>query len=279
MSIRTKLLYSFLLLTLLLVIHFISSFYLSQREHDLVKEMVVEQNISHQLSRLSIVAQKIRRYEKEYFIYVQSPSKRNQYYKEFSEAKVEINNVLSGLKRTYSKNEKNAELNQLVAWEISTLAYTDGFNKVHLDVVDGLITDVIQANTAIKKSKNKFRSVLSGSSNAIEDSFRRARLKADLIREFSKTSLLVSMVITIFSVVIGLVIAFQVPASITRPLQELSEVVTSISKGELNEKVDVKGSPEIVDISKSIGRLQKATLGLLKKSQHVQRDAVSSVKA
>ncbi|MBT3205330.1 MAG: HAMP domain-containing protein [Gammaproteobacteria bacterium] len=278
MSIRSKLLISFLFLTLLLLTHFIIGYYFTQREHDLVKEMANEHNISHQLSQLAISAQKIRRYEKEYFIYLQNTPKRRKYFKDFSDARNEINNILSSLKNTYSKLGKKLDLNRLAAWKISTLSYTAGFEKINEEVMNGIITDVAEANGAIKESKNKFRSVLSGSMDAIDESFRSSKNKAKLIQDFGATSSLISSSIALISVFIGLVMAFQVPASIIRPLKELSEVANSISKGNLNEKVDIVGSPEIVDLSKSIERLQTATLGLLKRVQITKREGTTKTK-
>ncbi len=278
MSIRSKLLISFLFLTLLLLTHFIIGYYFTQREHDLVKEMANEHNISHQLSQLAILAQKIRRYEKEYFIYLQNTPKRRKYFKDFSDARNEINNILSGLKNTYSKLGKKLDLNRLAAWKISTLSYTAGFEKINEEVMNGIITDVAEANGAIKESKNNFRSVLSGSMDAIDESFRSSKNKAKLIQDFGATSSLISSSIALISVFIGLVMAFQVPASIIRPLKELSEVANSISKGNLNEKVDIVGSPEIVDLSKSIQRLQTATLGLLKRVQISRREGTTKTK-
>ena len=273
MSIRAKLFISFLTISALIMTLFVVRQYFSVKEAELVRELVVDHEISAQLSGLSTAAQKIRRYEKEYFIYVQNPKKRAKYAGEFADAKNEIEIHIRRLQGIYSANQRNGELGKLQVWQDATRFYAGGFELITRAVESGKITGVIQANTAIQKYKNEFRVVLSGAEESIRNQYQLATAKSGLISDYQYTAALVFMVIAVFSLGLSLFMSFQVPASVVKPLKKMTMVADAISKGQLNDSVDIKGSAEIEDLASSIKRLQTATLGLLKRLQNVRHQS------
>ena len=78
---------------------------------------------------------------------------------------------------------------------------------------------------------------------------------------------MIFIVVATTSVIVALIMAFQVPASIARPLKQLTDIANRISKGEVDQHIKISGSHEIVTLAKSIERLQVATLGLLRRLQ------------
>lgn len=271
MSIRSKLLFSFITISALIMTLFAVRQYFSLKEAELVRELIVDHEISMQLSGLSTAAQKIRRYEKEYFIYVQNPQKRAKYAGEFADAYTEIETYIRRLQEIYSANRRDSELTKLKTWQTATRYYANGFDQITDAVESGLITGVLEANAAIQKYKNEFRVVLSGTEISIRNQYQQASAKSDRIRQYQGTAALIFMVIAIVSLGLSLIMSVSVPASIVKPLQKMTMVANAISKGQLNDSVDVKGSAEIEDLAKSIKRLQAATLGLLKRLQNVRQ--------
>ena len=79
--------------------------------------------------------------------------------------------------------------------------------------------------------------------------------------------------LAILSLALSLFMSIQVPASIVKPLKKMTLVANAISKGQLNDAVDIRGSAEIEDLAGSIKRLQTATLGLLKRLQNTRRQS------
>jgi nitrogen fixation/metabolism regulation signal transduction histidine kinase len=274
MSIRFKLLSSFLFVTLLILVLFAVRQFYSIKEKDLVREMVIDHEISAQLSALSSAAQKIRRYEKEYFIYVDNPAKRRKYAREFVEAAREINLYLSRLNSIYSTSGKTQALASLKQWKEATRFYTAGFASLNKQVLNGQIKGVIEANAGIQEYKNRFRIVLSGSAKAIDEQYTQAKQKADQIKEYQHSVSLIFMTIALLSLFVSLMMSFQVPAGIVKPLQRLTDVANSISKGRFDDALDVTGSREIQELARSINRLQSATLGLLRRVQNQRKPAV-----
>lgn len=267
MSIRSKLLFSFLLVASMIVAMFAVRQYFSIKEGELIREIVLEHEISTQLSGLSTSAQKIRRYEKEYFIYVGDPEKRQKYAGEFSEARAEINQYVSRLKTIYTSSNKKDALKALSQWEDAIRYYSDGFEVLNQRVISGEINGVLEANKAIQEYKNRFRIVLSGSTESIHENYRIATEKAERIKQYQDASSFIFGAISALSVLVALLMSFMVPASIVKPLKQLTSIAEGISKGKMGNVDEVKGSVEIENLAKSIKRLQIATLGLLKRLQ------------
>ncbi len=267
MSIRSKLFFSFLFLALMIVAMFSVRYYFSIKENELIREIVLEHEISTQLSGLSTAAQKIRRYEKEYFIYVNNPGKREKYAGEFSEARAEINLYTSRLKTIYTWSNKKDGLKVLSDWEEAINYYGDGFEALNQRVIRQEISDVQDANKAIQDYKNRFRVVLSGTAQSIHEHYKIAADKAELIKKYQNTSAFIFGIISAISVLLALFMSFMVPASIVKPLKQLTKIAEGISKGKMGNVDEVKGSIEIENLAKSIKRLQTATLGLLKRLQ------------
>lgn len=267
MSIRAKLFFSFLFISLMILALFVVRQYYSVKEAGLVREIVLDHRISAQLAGLSSAAQKIRRYEKEFFIYVSNPEKRNNYASEFNDANLEINQFLEELISVYATYHYNTSTIALADWAQATKYYTDGFRVLVDKVNAGQINNVVEANNAIQEYKNRFRVVLSGTEKAINQQYQLAAEKAVQIEQYQATASKMFIAISISSFLIALFMTFFIPASIVKPLRQLTDIAEGISKGHVRQSTNVKGSIEIENLSRSINRLQTATLGLLKRIQ------------
>lgn len=271
MSIRAKLFFSFLFIALMILVLFVVRQHYSIKEAELVHEIILDHKISSQLAGLSSASQKIRRFEKEFFIYVNNPEKRNKYAGQFNETNEEINQFLEQLISIYTTYKYDTSSIALAEWAAALKYYADGFNTLVERVQNGEIINVIDANSAIQDYKNRFRLVLAGTDKAIKQQYLLATEKADLIKQYQSNSSTIFIVISTLSFLIAIFMSFFVPASIVKPLKQLTDIANRISKGQVKAMTDVKGSVEIENLSKSIQRLQLATLGLLKRLQTVKR--------
>ena len=267
MPIRTRLLVSFLLLTVLIVLQYLYSSYAARQQDELVRQMVHEHEISNRLSGLAQAAQKIRRFEKEYFIYVADADKRAHYFAEFQSARQEIEGFLASLRVIGATGSNDSELQQLRAWQAATAFYVAEFEKVDRQVSSKRISSVAAANAAIADGKNRFRSVLTGTGEAIDQQLLQARANAERIFAYKENSSTLFTLLSTISVLLGLIISFQVPKSICNPVRRLTELADGISKGRINVPVKVTGNREIEELSKSIERLRVAVRGLLLRVQ------------
>ena len=271
MSIRAKLFSSFLFISLMILVLFVVRQYYSIKEAELVREIVLDHRISSQLAGLSSASQKIRRFEKEFFIYINNPEQRDKYAVEFNETNEEIKQFFEQLISIYPTYKYDTSSIALAEWAEARKYYADGFNALVERVKNGEISEVIDANNAIQDYKNRFRVVLAGTDNAIKQQYLLASEKADLIKQYQIDSSTIFIAISTLSFLIALCMSFLVPASIIKPLKQLTDIANGISKGQVKAATDVKGSIEIENLSKSIRRLQLATLGLLKRLQTAKR--------
>ena len=92
------------------------------------------------LSRLQVEGEKMRRYEKEMFIYVAVPDKRNGYVKEFDTAYTRLLGLSNDMLAPSSKAFTNAERGEIAKWKLAATFYGAEFNK--LAQRDDVIVDV-----------------------------------------------------------------------------------------------------------------------------------------
>jgi hypothetical protein len=122
------------------------------------------------LARIQIQAEKMRRYEKEMFIYAATPDKRAKYVKEFTDANVKLLDLQNEAAGPSHKGFSDAERVEVLKWKEATAFYTSEFtkvtNKAESSAADPALT--ITLNTDIGPGKDKFREVLDGASKMRE---------------------------------------------------------------------------------------------------------------
>jgi len=215
---------------------------------------------------VAINAQAIRRFEKEYFIYIDH-EKREKYWGEWSEAKTKISNLLDDLEKDLPMCGQAELVPEVLKWREALEFYSAEFTKLNDTVLRGGITDTLSGNAAIQDGKNRFKELLNGVEIEIEKVFQQAKVHADESQSFNFVSMIVIAIISAIALVFALASFGRVPRSISFPIVQLTELTTQISKGLANDKVKVGGSPEIVELSKSVERLRVATSGLMQRYQ------------
>jgi hypothetical protein len=136
-------------------------------------EQAVGQNVvaASLLSRLQLEGEKLRRYEKEFFIYAASPEKRSQYAKEFDAAYTRLLGLSNELLAPSGKAFTSTERAEMLKWKEAASFYDSEFsrqvrrtqeinpatlsNELRLGLTVGL-------NEDIKAGKDRFRVLLSG---------------------------------------------------------------------------------------------------------------------
>lgn len=270
MTVRLRLVIVFAIMALLIIAHLFLYFTSHEREHHLIEEVVKEFQVSQTLATLSVTSQAIRRYEKEYFIYLNDVEKRNGYWEEWSEARIKISQIMEQLNEQIIRGDISSGTIQIKEWSDALAFYSENFSDIHRRVTNGTITDSIRANQAIQEGKNRFKVLLDGAQQANQQ---RVQIVQDLNVEISTSgdqTQLIFMTLSSASVVVSIVFLLLVPNMITKPIIRLTDLANQMSKGDIKTPVQVTGSPEVVDLSKSIERLRMATQGLLKRMTEQQ---------
>jgi methyl-accepting chemotaxis protein len=135
----------------------------------------------------------------------------------------------------------------------------------------GIIQGTLDANKAIQDAKNQFRVFLKGTAAEVETKLGEARHASTQLQDnFANVQkLLIGLSFT--GLLIGAVILFTIPGSIARPITELTESVTDISKGNITRPVSVRGSHEVKALAESVERLRVAVKGLMTRMNKLQQ--------
>ncbi len=226
------------------------------------------------ISQMAIEGNKLRRYEKEFFIYVGNEKKLSKYKQEWQESydKLEsmLNSALKGDKGQWSKQE----IQEVENWQVSLESYGSGFKRVMKDVFQGKITDTISANSAIVHAKERFKVLLKGTAVGGELRYKRAKediKKIDSENQFLGMVFLVTMVI---GVLITLSLFFIIPKAIKTSINSLSISAEKMSKGDLEYAIDIDTTKrEFRSIAKTLERMRISQKTFLQRIKHLEEKA------
>jgi HAMP domain-containing protein len=234
----------------------ITYFYISS-SRQLVSEAVDRSFEQSQfVLQLALDGQKLRRFEKEHFIYITDASKRDKYYKEWTEAKESIQRRLSGAIEDEQETWSTEDGAELSLWEQSLNAYSDGFQRVHRMAERGALTSTTEANQEIAQAKDAFRTFLEGADKLGKVKIAQAKQAAkDIDANFSVVNLAV-LLTSAAGVILLLALSKFIPGSITRPVNELARAAEKMSKGDLDHKIEPSQIREFKNLSETLERMR-----------------------
>lgn len=142
-------------------------------------EQAIRQNFTAAglLSRIQVQGEKMRRYEKEMFIYAAVPASRSKYVKEFDEAHTKLLALLTEAAMPGNKAFGDDERLEIKAWTEATAYYTGEFLKIagtaDAIAVSALSVDdraalTVRFNNDIKQGKDRFAALLNGTAKMRE---------------------------------------------------------------------------------------------------------------
>ena len=248
------------------------------------------------LAELSTLAQQIRRYEKEYFIYVDNPEKRAQYQKEWTGMMEKISTLLSRMRANTDSALNGDDVTQVEKWTGASAFYAAEMTKVFAEV--NARADKIQQETAqaqalaaeaaanSKSAKTKevtppvssTRMLMPDEANDLIKAGK-DRFSADLIKGVAETFAQKSqatlalttvtnegfnkmiygvMATVLIGIAIGVYLLISLPKSVSEPIQTLTEMVDALSRGESAKPVASIKVQEFKNLSAAVERMRIA---------------------
>jgi methyl-accepting chemotaxis protein len=219
---------------------------------------------SIEIGALAVEGEKLRRFEKEFFIYVDDSAKRAKYVQEWTESFNKLTAQLAQLKSNpnYVDARDRTVLN---AWTAAAKSYGEGFNGIVKEIDAGRLAGTREANAAIGPYKDKFRVLLDGAGS--EQAKRINRSKdgiGDIKGQFDIVTITLAA-LTLAGLVLAILIVLFIPAMIARPIEKLTLSAQSMSRGNLGEPVVVEGAAEFKDLASTLDRMRLAQRELLKR--------------
>jgi methyl-accepting chemotaxis protein len=249
---------------------------------------------SSQLSELSVLAQQVRRYEKEYFVYVGSPERRDGYIKEWSGTSDKITKLLATMRANGDNAFNEADIGKIGNWASAAEFYGAEMRKIFGSVNDqaakiasavpaaavsaapatGKATtaaaataaavaptpamfSAVEVNSMITAGKDRFSGVLiKGASEMTAEKTKQTLALADVATKGFNQLLAAVMGTVAIGVLVAMALMFTLPNAVTSPLKDLTALVDNISKGNLDNKVDTGGVAEFDGLAKALERLR-----------------------
>jgi methyl-accepting chemotaxis protein len=246
-----------------MVCQFIFSSIIDSKKSTLLDNVHNVQSTSVQLSNMSVEGQKMRRYEKEYFIYLNNDEKRTKYFNQWNEAGQNIAVSLAVIQENpemeWSENDKT----ESKEWLKALNKYTEVMSLVNLRVLNGQITTTLDANSAIKDGKNAFRTYLGGTAKSFNAKLVESNELLVEYHELDDKSHLISIALLLLGVVVAVIFVLIISASIQRQIKVLTKSLDTMASGDFNKAIIKPRSPELREIATGIEMLRKSTHILL----------------
>jgi HAMP domain-containing protein len=256
---------------------------------------------SSQLGELAVLAQQVRRYEKEYFVYVSNEEKRNGYVKEWTGASDKLNQILGTMRGNQAgaftsadqalieqwmqaasfygtqmrlifdavnvrKEKMDLQANELAAINTAVAAKAKAKTATPAAPAVEVITMLtpIQANDMIQLGKTRFSDVLIKGVSEMT----KAKTKATLsLSEIAGTGFDKLLYVVLATVVAGILIALglmlKLPRTVSQPLAKLTTSVDNISRGNLEGEVKSGGIQEFEGLATALERLRLSQKSLV----------------
>jgi nitrate/nitrite-specific signal transduction histidine kinase len=256
-TIRNKLYFGFGLILLFILAQFAVVFvYLKQSEKLVDNAISRDFHTSVEVARIGIEAQKLRRFEKEYLMYIHSPSNRGKYFIEWKEASDAVAAKLRQIIENRDQLWSNRDAAAAREWQQSLDAYVNGFKEVVAAVDNGQITSTLQGNDAVRDAKDAFRVLLDGTAKKIEIKYERAAVSAKAVEGKFQLVTIVLVVVALAGTVLAAAMLVLLPTSIGRPIEMLTRAAHDMSTGNLGKAISVSGSPEFKELGATLERMR-----------------------
>jgi HAMP domain-containing protein len=245
---------------------------------------------SSQLTELAVLAQQVRRYEKEYFVYVGNEERRNGYIKEWTGTSDKILKLL-GTMRTNSEGAFSTDdVGKMGNWISASEFYSAEMKKIFGAVNDQAVR-VTQAatapapvavpavkgsapanttptaavvmfappdvNTMIGAGKDRLSGVLIKEVGIMSAEKTKQTLALSEVAAGGFNQVFVGVMLTVaIGILIALILMFTLPKAVTDPLQNLTDTVDNLSKGNLDTKVDTGDVAEFAGLATALERMR-----------------------
>jgi methyl-accepting chemotaxis protein len=258
---------------------------------------------SSELGTLAVLAQQIRRYEKEYFVYVSNIEKRNGYEREWRDALDKFNATLTKMKAGSGGAFAPKDIVLAEAWSDAATFYASEMQKIFLAVNERaaraaadketrlfiaspakpLAVHVaepavppagytsIEANDMIKAGKDRFSNDLIKGVAAMAIFKTADTLALAQVTKKMFNQVLVGVMITVaIGVIVALLLSIRLPRTVIQPIDGLSVAAHEMSMGNLSQAYDSGGVTEFDKLAEALNRMRLGQQALVERLQKRQ---------
>lgn len=290
-----------ILIAFFLIQALVTRHYVEQTKETLTQSTTKQTIVADKLGDLAVRAQQIRRYEKEYFVYVGNAEKRAGYEKDWTDTYNKIAASLVSMKSNANEVFAAADVQQIDKWTAASKFYESEMKNVFAAVQNrsSLVaekqkaaaeaaalaavkkgkktptpdTEAVpqmfsptEANDMIKAGKDRFSNdLIKGVETMTKAKVVSSLTLAEQANE-SFQNLLFAILTTVGAgVLVALAMISYLPKAISQPIDALSADVDRISLGEVDTPVSAQSVAEFKKLETAIERLRTAQQMLLQR--------------
>jgi methyl-accepting chemotaxis protein len=247
---------------------------------------------SAQLSEVAVLAQQVRRYEKEYFVYVGNEERRNSYIKEWTGTFDKINQSLAAMRSNVDKAFDTDDVTKITDWQRAVDFYGAEMQRI-FSTVDAQAARISQnagaptpagaaaasapamlspmeVNTMIGPGKDRLSGVLIKGVSAMVTEKTQQTLALSSVAAGGFNRVFAGVMLTVVvGIVIALILMLTLPRTVTIPLKNLTVVVDDLSRGKLDTKIETGSVAEFAGLASALERMrvgQQAMLARLRRT-------------
>ena len=270
MSIHHKILAAFALMATFLVAQSLLSLYNHTELRNLVEVGLAKNHEA--VSRIHAVTndmQQLRRYEKEYFIYITNLMNKAKYRREWQDTYDHLHAALAEMIADADGRYSDGDRRRFRAWKQAAEFYGGEFEQILEDYNNTLKIKEqreegqsvsMEANERIHDGKTRL-------SEALKDALEMSRTKAaesiallgEVDQRFSEIKLL-SLSLTGIGILLAIFLLFVIPGGVNRTLRRLIADAERLAKGELSIPIEHSPLPEFESLAQSLESLRKDRL-------------------
>jgi methyl-accepting chemotaxis protein len=247
---------------------------------------------SAQLTEVAVLAQQVRRYEKEYFVYVGNEERRNSYIKEWTGTFDKINQSLAAMRSNVDKAFDADDVTKITDWQRALDFYGAEMQRI-FSTVDAQAARIsqnagaptpavaaaasapamlspIEVNTMIGPGKDRLSGVLIKGVSAMANEKTQQTLALSGVAAGGFNRVFAGVMLTVvIGIVIALILMLTLPRTVTIPLKNLTVVVDDLSRGKLDTKIETGSVAEFAGLASALERMrvgQQAMLARLRRT-------------
>lgn len=305
-SIKSRLVNGLMLIVLFFLVQAGMVWYATGNAKSTVVENTRKNTVAtSELGSLAVLAQQIRRYEKEYFIYIGNKEKRDSYEQEWRGALGKIEATLARMKTGSDGAFSPKDIEQVIVWSGASDFYAAEMQKIFHAVAErsetiqadkssaiaspparsGLKPAVltppehaapvdyrpIEVNDMIKAGKDRFSADLMKGVATLDKAKTGTTLALADVAEKMFDQVLTGVLITVaIGVFVALLLSFSLPRTVTRTIDGLSNAAETMSMGNLEQAYDSGGVTEFGKLAEALNRMRLGQQALVERLQRRQ---------
>jgi methyl-accepting chemotaxis protein len=251
MSIGKRLGIGFGLIVLLLVAMGLSGYWgLEAITRETLKVLNGDAKILTLSARAKATTLELRRFEKDTFLNIEDSQVRSQYAAKWDAQRQKLRDVMAELEKfQLSTDDKSA----VRSMREDLAAYEAGYTKVLGMIQEGKLHSPQECNLKINEYKDSIHRM---EDLATEMTNRHSEVLVPAVTEIAKTTTTTLVIFSLVSIFVSILVTLVISRGITKPIQEVVEVVENVSAGDLTKTINADRGDEI---GRLLGAMAKMT--------------------